>query len=62
MNTKMLLKEFKKALAREERAMHFYDHYSEHCEDEEIKKELISIRDDEKKHITVAKKLIELVS
>ena len=54
MNTKMLLKEFKKGLAREERAMHFYDHFSEHVDDEEVKKILTSIRDDEKKHMDIS--------
>lgn len=62
MNTEMLLKEFREILALEERAKHFYDHYIEQIQDENIKQELISIRNDEKRHIEIAKKLIECVS
>jgi rubrerythrin len=62
MNTEVLLKEFKEILGYEERAKHFYDHYIEQVEDEEIKKQLVTIRDDEVYHINIAKKLIECVS
>lgn len=62
MNTEVLLEEFKEILGYEERAKHFYDHYIDQVEDEEIKKQLISIRDDEVYHISIAKKLIECVS
>jgi rubrerythrin len=62
MNTEVLLKEFKEILGYEERAKHFYDHYIEQVDDEEIKKQLISIRDEEECHINIAKKLIEYVS
>ena len=62
MNTEVLRKEFEKILGYEERARSFYDHYIEQVEDESIKKQLISIRDDEVSHIKVAKKLIEIVS
>ena len=62
MNTEMLLKEFNEILALEERAKNFYDHYIDQLQDETIKKELISIRNDERRHIEIAKKLIECVS
>jgi len=62
MNTKMLLERFQKALSREEKARHFYDHYIECVEDEEIKAKLVSIRDDEIMHIEIAKALIKCVS
>ena len=62
MNTELLLKEFQKILTHEERAKHFYDHYIDQIEDEEIRKQLISIRDDEVNHIKIAKKLVECVS
>ena len=62
MNTEILLKEFQKILTHEERAKHFYDHYIDQIEDEEIRKQLISIRDDEVSHIKIAKRLIEYVS
>ena len=62
MNTEMLFKEFQQILTYEERAKHFYDHYIDQIEDEEIKNQLISIRDDEIKHIKIAKELIEHVS
>ena len=62
MNTDILLKEFQKILTCEERAKHFYDHYIDQIEDEEIRKQLISIRDDEVSHIQIAKRLIECIS
>jgi len=62
MNIKVLLERFQKILACEERARHFYDHYIDQIEDEEIRKQLISIRDDEINHIKIAKRLIEYVS
>ena len=62
MNTKMLLEEFRKILSYEERARHFYDHYIEMVEDADIKKQLISIRNDEIEHIKIAKDLVKSVS
>ena len=62
MNTEMLLKEFKDILTLEEKAKHFYDHYIEQIENEKIKNQLISIRDDEIAHIKIATILISLVS
>ena len=62
MNTEMLRKEFEKILALEERAKNFYDHYIDQIEDENVKKQLTSIRDDEVKHIGIAKQLVEFVS
>lgn len=62
MNTELLLKEFREILDREEKARHFYEHYIACLDDGPIKKELASIRDDEIKHIKIAKKLIEFVS
>ena len=62
MNTDILRKEFEKILGYEERAQSFYDHYIDQVEDENVKKQLTSIRDDEICHIKVAKKLIEIVS
>ena len=62
MNTKMLREEFQSILNLEERALHFYEHYISEVDDETIKKELVSIRDDEIDHIKIAKKLIEYVS
>ena len=62
MNTEMLLKEFKEILSYEERAKHFYDHYIDQVDDEDIKKQLTAIRDDEAAHIKIAQKLIEYVS
>ena len=62
MNTEVLLKEFKKILEYERRAKYFYDHYIDQVEDEEIKKQLVAIRDDERLHIKIAEKLIECVS
>ena len=62
MNIEVLHKEFQDILRLEERAKHFYDHYIEQVDNEKIKKELISIRDDEIRHIEIAKKLLEYVS
>ncbi len=62
MSFDMLSERFKKILTYEERAKYFYDHYIDQLEEGEIKKELISIRDDEIKHIRIAKKLIELAA
>ena len=62
MNTKLLLERFQNILVREEKARYFYDHYIESIEDEEIRRTLISIRDDEIAHIEIAKRLIESVS
>ncbi|MBD3426666.1 MAG: hypothetical protein GF409_05500 [Candidatus Omnitrophica bacterium] len=62
MNTDHLRKEFEEILGYEERAKSFYDHYIEQVDDEKIKQTLSEIRDDEKRHIQIAKKLIELVS
>ena len=62
MNIEMLRKEFKEILSYEERAKHFYDHYIDQVDDEEIKKQLIAIRDDEKAHIKIAETLIGYVS
>ncbi|MBL7068394.1 MAG: hypothetical protein ISS34_00860 [Candidatus Omnitrophica bacterium] len=61
MNTEMLLKEFQSILALEERARHFYDHYASQVDDEELKAKLISIRNDEIRHIKLANELIGLV-
>ena len=62
MSIDLLLKEFKDILAHEERAKHFYDHYIDQLQDSDIKKQLISIRDDEIAHIKIAKRLIEIIS
>ncbi|MFH1552976.1 MAG: hypothetical protein ABID83_04995 [Candidatus Omnitrophota bacterium] len=62
MNTEMLRKEFEKILNLEERARNFYSHYIDQVDDENIKKQLTAIRDDEVQHIEIAKKLIEYVS
>ncbi len=62
MNTELLLKEFQKILTLEERARHFYDHYIDQVDDEGIKKQLVSIRDDEITHIEIAETLVEYVS
>lgn len=62
MNTKMLLKEFRNILSYEERAKNFYDHYISQVEDEKVREQLISIRDDEIKHVGIAEKLIKFVS
>lgn len=60
MNIDNLRKNFEEILAHEERAKIFYDHYIEQVENEMIREELISIRDEEKAHIKLAKRLIEL--
>jgi len=62
MNTEVLRKEFEDILELEERAKHFYDHYISQLEDEKIKKILVSIRNDEIKHIEIAKELIGMVA
>ena len=62
MNIDVLRKEFKEILTLEERAEHFYSHYIDQIDDEEVKKKLISIRNDEKVHIEIAKKLIDCIS
>ncbi len=62
MNTEMLRKDFQEILELEERAKHFYDHYISQLDDERIKKILIAIRNDEIKHIEIAKKLIALTA
>ena len=62
MNIDVLRGEFEEILSYEKRARHFYDHYIEQVDDEEIKKQLTSIRDEEKAHIKIAEKLIEYVS
>ncbi|MBU0684132.1 MAG: hypothetical protein ABIH85_06835 [Candidatus Omnitrophota bacterium] len=59
MNTEILLKQFKEILEMERRAKYFYDHYIEQVETEDIRKQLIKIRDDEIGHIKIAKELIE---
>ena len=58
----MLQKEFREILTLEKRAKEFYDHYIAQIEDEEIKKQLISIREDEVSHIKIAETLIKSVS
>ncbi len=62
MNTKLLLKEFNDILTLEERAKHFYDHYIEQIDNEKIKGQLIAIRDDEIRHVEIAKRLIKIIS
>ncbi len=62
MNIEMLKKEFKEILTLEERVKHFYDHYINRVDNEEIKGKLTAIRDDEIRHIEIAKKLISFVS
>lgn len=62
MNIEMLLKEFKELYKHEERAKVFYDHYIDEVEDEETKKVLTSIRDDEKVHMKLVEELISMVS
>ncbi|MFH1395103.1 MAG: hypothetical protein ABIH09_03000 [Candidatus Omnitrophota bacterium] len=59
MTTEMLLKQFKEILEMERRAKYFYDHYIEQVETEDIKEQLIEIRDDEIEHIKIAEELIE---
>ena len=62
MNTEMLRKEIEGILALEERAKHFYDHYISQLDNEKIKRQLTAIRDDEIRHIKIAKTLIASVS
>jgi len=62
MNTEMLRKEFEKILVLEKRAKVFYDHYVDQVKDEGIKEQLVSIRDDEVRHIEIAQKLVDYVS
>jgi len=61
MNTEMLREEFENILSHEERAKNFYDHYIDQIDDENVKKQLISIRDDEVRHMKFAKQLIDCV-
>ncbi len=58
----MMRKEFQDILTLEERAKHFYNHYIDHVDNEMIKKQLVSIRDDEIRHIEIAKRLIGYIS
>jgi rubrerythrin len=62
MNIDVLRREFQEILTLEERAEQFYSHYIDQIKDEEIKKTLNSIRDDEIMHIEIAKKLIDCIS
>ena len=62
MNIDVLRKEFKEILVLEEKAEHFYSQYIDQIGDEEVREKLISIRNDEKAHIEIAKKLIDCVS
>lgn len=62
MNTEELLKHFKEILTLEERVKNFYEHYIDQLEDADIKKQLTAIRNDEIKHIGIAKELISMVS
>ncbi len=62
MNTEMLRKEFEEILVFEKSAKTAYDNYIPLVDNEEIKKQLISIRDDEIRHIVIAKTLIEYLS
>jgi len=62
MSIEMLRKEFRAILELEKRAKHFYNHYIDQLEDEKIKGELVSIRNDEAVHIKLAENLIKLVS
>lgn len=62
MNIEMMQKEFQEILNLEERAKHFYSHYIDQVSNEKIKKQLTSIRDDEIRHIEIAKRLIKYVS
>ncbi len=61
MNIEKLHKEFQAILALEERAKNFYDHYIEQIDDSRVKQKLTAIRDDEVRHIEIAKRLIEHV-
>jgi rubrerythrin len=62
MNTEYFLKEFTELLKYEERARDFYKNHVDQIDDEDIKKELIAIRDDEEMHIRLVNRLIALVS
>jgi len=62
MNIEMLKKEFEGILVLEERARHFYDHYISQVDNKEIKQKLTVIRDDEIRHVKIAKALIASVS
>jgi rubrerythrin len=62
MNTEMLKKEFEEILSFEKNAEIAYDDYIAKVDDEEIKEKLISIRDDEIRHIKIAETLIECLS
>jgi len=62
MNTEILRKEFEEILALEERARHFYDHYISRVDNEKIRHQLIAIRDDEIRHVKIAKMLVTFVS
>ncbi len=62
MNTDMLLKQFKTILEHEQRARHFYDHYIDQIEAENLKAQFSAIRDDEIKHIKIAETLIGFVA
>lgn len=61
MNTELLLAEFKTILAHEEHAKNFYEHYASQVDDEHIKKQLTSVRNEEMCHIKLAKELVGLV-
>jgi len=61
MNIEMLRKEFEKILTLEMRAKSFYDHYIDQLDDEDVKKQLEAIRDDEMEHIKIAKDLLGYV-
>ena len=58
----MLKKEFEEILGFEKNAKTAYDDYIAEVDDEEIKEQLISIRDDEIRHVEIAKMLIEYLS
>ena len=60
MSINNLKKNYKEILGHEKRAKHFYEHYIDQIDNEEIKKELIVIRNDEEAHIKLARRLIEL--
>jgi len=62
MNTELLRDRFKKMLSMEEEARDRYEHYISRIDDEPIKKQLIHIRDDEKRHVEIVKELIEYLS
>ena len=58
----MLKREFEEISGFEKNAKIAYDYYITQVDDEEIAKQLISIRDDEIRHIEIAEALIELLS